>query len=34
MKDLVLLAVDWQNVVNAIPCLCWGVIGLVDLVFL
>ncbi|WP_373730920.1 hypothetical protein [Bacteroides heparinolyticus] len=34
MKDLVLLAVDWQNVVNAIPCLCWGVIGLVALVFL
>lgn len=34
MKVLVLLAADWQNVVNAIPCLCWGVIGLVALVFL
>lgn len=34
MKDLVLLAVDWQNVVNTIPCLCWGIIGLVTSVFL
>lgn len=33
MKVLVLLAADWQNVVNAIPCLYWGIIGLAAIVY-
>ena len=30
----VLSPVDWQNVENALPSLCWGVIGLFAFVFL
>lgn len=31
MKMIVLCVSPWQNVINSIPCLCWGVIGLVAL---
>ncbi len=34
MNVSVLSVVDWQNVVNAIPCLCRSIIWLVAIVFL
>ncbi|MDO4703663.1 hypothetical protein [Tannerella sp.] len=34
MNVSALSPVDWQNVVNAVPSLCWGVIGLMTFVFL
>ena len=33
MNVSVLSVVDWQNVVNAIPCLYWGIIGLAAIVY-
>lgn len=27
-------SIDWQPVINAIPCICWGIITLVALFFL
>ena len=26
---MILLSCNWQNFINAIPCLCWGIIGLI-----
>lgn len=41
MKTLVLLSccpehsvTDWSPVINALPCICWGIIALVGLFFL
>lgn len=39
MKTLVILTcqpptTSWQNLINAIPCLCWGIICLIALIFL
>ena len=28
---MILLCCDWQNVINAIPCLCWGLLIVVGL---
>lgn len=27
-------SIDWQPIINAIPCICWGIIALVALLFL
>lgn len=27
-------SINWQPVINAIPCICWGIIALVTLIFL
>ena len=39
MKTLVILTcqphtTSWQTLINAIPCLCWGIICLIALIFL
>ena len=34
MNTVVLCANSWQNVINAIPCLCCGILGLVALYLL